>query len=376
MANTLTAIVPKLLASGLLALRENAIMPRLVNRAYEAQAGQRGSTIDVPIPSALVSNAVSPGAVPPAGQNMIPTTVPIALDSWQEVPFHLTDKEELEIMDGLFPMQASEAIKTLANDIDNDILSNYVSLYGTAGVANIAGSDHPFATDTSDATEARRLLNTQLAPLDPRYGVVDPDAEANALNLRAFQDASWAASPAAIIDGQLNKKLGIQWFMDQNIPTHTAGAGSGYVTNGTQALGATSIILITGSGDVDVGDIVTFAGHTQQYTVTTAISGPGTLVISPGLQEEVLTGVAMTSLGSHTVNLVFHRDCFAYASRPLQMGRSELGVISQSVVDPISGIALRLEVTHEHKRMKWSFDALWGSACIRPALGVRLAGQA
>ena len=65
MANLLTALTPKLLAQGLMALRGMAVMPRLVNSDYSAQAAEQGDTINIPIPSAIAAQAVTPGATPP-----------------------------------------------------------------------------------------------------------------------------------------------------------------------------------------------------------------------------------------------------------------------------------------------------------------------
>jgi hypothetical protein len=50
MANTLTPIIDKLIARGLNVLRENAVMPRLVNSTYSSVARDRGDTITVPLP--------------------------------------------------------------------------------------------------------------------------------------------------------------------------------------------------------------------------------------------------------------------------------------------------------------------------------------
>ncbi len=93
MVNTVSNIMPKILARGLLALREQAIMPRVVNGDYSAQAAQKGDTIDVPIPSALSVSAVSPSNTPPAPADSSPSKVQISLNNWYEANFHMTDKE-------------------------------------------------------------------------------------------------------------------------------------------------------------------------------------------------------------------------------------------------------------------------------------------
>ena len=371
MANDLTEVIPKLLVQGLRALRENAIMPLLVNRQYEATAGERGSTIDVPIPSAIAVVTVAPANIAPNPGDTVPTSVPIPLSEWKEAAFQLSDKDQLEAIDDIMPMQASEAIKALANNVDQFILGLHTSFFGVAGTAGTT----PFTGGTTeDATELRKVLNEQLAPVDDRWVVLDPDAEQKALDIRAFQDMSWNGSTAAIIEGQLNRKMGFGWFLDQNIPTHTAGNGTLYVTSGTPAVGDTVIPLITGSGTVLVGDIVTFAGDSQTYTVLVGIAAPGSITISPALRVAQSGGEALSITATHVVNLGFHRDAIAFASRPLQRYGSEFGVVSQSAIDPISGLALRVEAKLEHKRLRFSYDILYGAAVIRPELGARLLG--
>ena len=42
MANTWTQVIPKLLAQGLMALREQVVLPRVVNRSNDEMAGGNG----------------------------------------------------------------------------------------------------------------------------------------------------------------------------------------------------------------------------------------------------------------------------------------------------------------------------------------------
>jgi hypothetical protein len=380
MANDLTEVIPQLLAQGLMALRQMAIMPQLVNRAYEAMSGPEGSTIDVPIPSAIAVQDVTPGATPPSTADIGPTSVPVALDRWKEAPFYLTDKDFMEIRRGTLPMIASEAVKALANEVDAYLLSLCKKFYGIAGTAGTV----PFANEkTTDATALRAVLNKQLAGLDNRHVVLNPDAEGSALNVRAFQDASFGGGPAALMEGQINNKLGFRWWMDQNVTSHTAGTAADYLVNNVAgyAVGIKTVLVDTGTGTLNVGDIIKFAGHTQTYVVTASVGGSSITSISfePGLVVAVANNVVVTGpgdtggIGTHVLNPAFHRDAIAFATRPLE-GSSHPGSIIESDFDNISGLTLRLEVTREHKRDRYSFDILYGGDVVRRELGARLLG--
>ena len=376
--NDLTQVIPQLLAQGLLALRENCVMPRLVNSDYDTMAAEKGASITVPIPSAIAAKDVVPANVPPVTDDIHPTSAVIPLDQWKEAPFYLSDKDIMECMRGTIPMQASEAIKALANVVDSYLIGLYKGIWGVAGTAGTT----PFASNTKDATDVRKVLNKQLAPLPDRRMVLDPDAEANALNLRAFQDTAWANSASVIESGVLATKLGFVWHMDQNIGSHTAGSLTGDPTvTGVNVIGTKTINLTCDADDVVAllkGDIVTFAGDTQTYVVTEnlniANSATGDLKINPGLKVATAGSEAISVKADHIVNLGFHRDCFAFASRPLADNVQGLGNLIQSAVDPLSGIALRLEISREHKRTKFSYDILYGASAVRPDLGVRLMG--
>lgn len=373
--NDLEKVIPQLLAQGLLALRENCVMPRLVNSDYSTMGRNKGASIDIPIPSAIAAQDVTPNNVPPSTGAMKPTEVSIKLDQWKESPFYLTDKDLGQVMEGFIPMQASEAIKSLGNAVDAFIISKYKLIPGTAGVAGTT----PLATNTVDATDARKVLNKQLAPLTDRRCVLDPDAEANALNLRAFQDVSWAGDAAVIQNGILQNKLGFSWHMDQNILNHVAGTCTDGTLNTAAAVADTSFdVASTAGGTFLEGDVITLAGTDKPYAVaadvTIGAGSTGTVLITEAVTEIIAGSAAVTLIASHVVNLAFHRDCFAFVSRPLLDSGQGLGNLIQSAVDPVSGLALRLEISREHKRTRYSYDILYGSNMVRSDLGCRLLG--
>lgn len=376
MANSLEAVIPQILAQGLMALRGATIMPRLVNADYSNQAAEKGDTIDVPIPSAIAVQEVAPAATPQSTPDTAPTKVQIPLDKWYEAPFQLSDKDMAESVRGVIPMQVSEAVKALGNQVNSDLFALYKGVYGYVGTAGTT----PFGTadDISDATALRKVLNTQLAPLDSRRMVLDPDAEANALGQRAFQDASWRGDTAGLIQGQIGRKLGFDVFMDQAAPSHTTGAaGTVLVDQADVAVGDTTVHFDGVTTAPVVGDVFTVAGDSQTYTVTAAgalATNDIDLTFSPAAKVAWADNAAVTFKASHAVNLGFHRDAFALAVRPLEAEGNGLGNIIQSAVDPVSGLALRLEVSREHKRTRWSFDILYGVKLVRPELAARLAG--
>lgn len=384
MANTLNPLIPKILARGLLALREEARMARLVNRAYEPTPGTKGSTVTIGVPAPVPVQDVAPANVPPATADTAIEEVAIVVDQWKEAAFYLSDKDltQIDANANFLPMQASEAIKALANTVDRAIFNLYKDIYGFAG----SPGSTPFDSDVSEYLQARKTLNEQLAPMDPRYCVINPDAEANALGLRAFQDASFSGSIDGIINGQINNKLGARWLMSQNVPTHTAGTittGLAVKAATPHAAGATQVTCTTaaatGACNLKAGDIVTFAGDSQTYVLTdnavqSSAASDVVLKIAPGLKLPLSGGEQVSVKGDHAVNLLFHPNAFALVTRPfLSNDPLNLGTF-MAAVDPVSGLTLRLEVSREHKRTRWAFDILYGVKTVRRELATRLAG--
>jgi hypothetical protein len=381
MANNLQEVAPRLIAQGLLALRGMNVMPRLVNSDYQGMASEKNQVINVPIPSAITAVDVTPGPTPPATADVAPTSVPIVMDQWVEAPFYLTDNDVMQAMNGTIPMQASEAVKSLANKVNAYIMGQYDGIYGFVG----APGTTPFANDAKAASEARRILNLQECPTGDRRLVLDLDAEANAISLPLFQQAHQAGTTTTQVEGEIGRKVGFDWWADPQVKTHVAGTittGLSAKASTAQAVGTKAVVATTaatsGACALKKGDIITFAGDDQTYVLTAdanqgSASSDVTLNILPGLKKALAGGEAVAVKGDHAVNLAFHRDAIAFVTRPL-VQVSHPSVVTFSNTDPVSGITLRLEVTREHKRTRYSYDILFGAKLIRPELGCRVAG--
>lgn len=382
--NTWSAVVPQILAQGLRALRKTAFLPMLVNRQYEAEAAMKGTAITVPSVSSIAAQDVTPDSVPPTTLSGSDSLVTITLDKWKEAPFFLTEKELLEIMEGTTSLKVERAVQALADQINVDIFSTYKSLYGYVGTAGTT----PFATDEQEAIDARKKLTDQLAPYGTRFTVLDTAAEAKALKLRLFQDASWRNdSGIGLREGMLGRTLGFDWYTHNAVPTHTKGAAGTVLLDDTvaRAVGTTTL-HVDGVTTLPVaGDIFTIAGDTQTYVVvsTSILSGTDAdITFQPGLVVAIPAAdgnEAVTFKATHTVNLALHQDCITFATRPLDSGMSpsmaaQLGVIVQTIIDPLSRVALRLCIKHEHRRLRYALDCLYGVKVVRPELGVRIAG--
>jgi hypothetical protein len=377
-------------------LRENAIMPRLVNSDLGPEAASKGDTIDVPIAGSVSVRDVVPDQTA-TNVAITPTKVSISLNQWKEAPFMMSDKDIGYAMDGIIPDQAQEAVKALANNVDSYILALYKQVYwnaGTAGTTPFAGTD-PVTTLAAFKTARTKLIKS-LALGSDRHVVLDPDAEANAMIMSPFLKADERGDQGAIVAGQIGRKLGFDWWLDQNVPSHaTAGvvtaAGTAVAplvaaqivaSTTAKALGL-ALVSTTNVGSLAVGDLFTIENNAdQQFVLTAAVSSTTiangttvTIAFEPYLEVTASTTNAITFITTHVNNLLFHKSAFAFASRPL-LASSEagLGSVFQSAIDPVSGLALRLEVSRQNKMTTWSFDVLYGAKAVRPQLAARLLG--
>lgn len=377
MPNVLDVLIPRVMAGSLRVLRERVVMTRLVTTDMGTLPAAKGSTIDFSSPAAQTMADVTPGVTAPTPASKTPTQIQMVLDQWKYTDFHMTDSDATKVQaDAVFiPKQVEKCMQTIASTVNAYIWSMaYKGVYSAVGTVGTI----PFSSDSvAVATGARQKLAETLCPEGNRSVAISHLVEATALACAPFRDASQGGTASVVMEGVLGKRYGFDWYPDDQIPVHTAGTGSGYLVNNASglAVGATTAAVDTGTGTLVVGDIITFAGHSQQYVISTAYAGgSGTIAFNPPLVATVADNAAITKVATHTVNLAFHKEAIVFASRPLAQAAYEqnLGQRSLTVRDPVTGLTIRLTVMRQWMQTAWAFDILYGAKLLYPEMACRI----
>ncbi|KKM69398.1 hypothetical protein LCGC14_1451220 [marine sediment metagenome] len=383
--------MPKILSRGLEVLRHRMVAPRVVNSVHSNQLVEIGSPV-------WVQHSSERAAQQPAGCNVF-------LDQWrQNCPIGISDEEMAEIEnsenDNFLPMQMVEAIKGLANTMNQHVYSKYSG--ETTGVYNFISNPtggtgtilDPFGTGIADtsgvsaATGARGILNSCACPRTDRRGVLSFNAEAAMLDLGAVSDTERIGGDDEPICGEIGRKFGINWFADDYLPVHTVGTsynnGRGGVTlQNAESAGASGVSLLgSNAGTLAAGDIIVIGDDKQTYCVVGknapyALHPTNGMYVSivPVLQVAQTGGQKIEVKNSHRNNFVFHPDAFCFASGFAVLrdaGREHRCIMSMT--DPVTGMALRLEAKFDGNQIVWVFDILYGTTLAKPEYCVRVAG--
>lgn len=384
MANTIPAVMTQLVARAVGVLRRRSHMARYVTTGYSLTPGQKGKTVDVEIPPTATASAITASNAYPSNTDTTATTVAITLDKWYGSDFHMNDQEMTRVDKDMnfFPAAAEASLNAVIEQVDDDLLALYKDVYNAAGTA----ATTPFASNASAwTTGARKLLNQEKAPMRERFVILNADAEANAVALSEFRSLEQSGDPNVIVEGEIGRKLGADWALNQGVPDFTGGTLSdgsnkaALINNASVAIGDTSVAMdeTTLTGTVVAGDIFTVAGDTQQYVVTAGATASGnaiTVAFDPPAKVAWADDAAVTFVADHAANLAFQRGAFALATAPFESVDPSLGVMTQSFVDPLSGLTLRLEVSRQYKQTRWEWDVLYGVRTIRAELAARIMG--
>lgn len=369
MANTFTSLIPQAIEALDIVSREMVGMIPAVYRDSSAERAAVGQSIVFPVAGARTLVATTPAAYGPTTVDSSAPGTSITISKSYGVPFYLTGEESK----GLGQTSAkntfmrdiiAQSIRALVNQIEIDLAvagkAGASRAYGTAGTA-------PFGTaaDLTDAAQIMKILDDNGAPLGDRHLVLNSAAVAN---LRGKQANLFNTGNSLVTAGQLAMLEGMRIGQSAGLTLHTKGTGASYVTSGSTAPGVASVALVTGTGTVLAGDVVTFAADSNnKYVVNTGVAAPGTIVLGqPGAKVTIATANALTVGNSFTPNLAFDRNAIWLATRaPAVPDGGDSATDATMLVDPVSGLAFELREYRQYRQVAWEVAIAWGYAAVK-----------
>lgn len=372
MANTLTALIPSLYEALDVVSRElvGAIPAASLDASVSrAAVGQLVTSFVTPTATAT---DITPGVTPPNDGDQTLGNVQLSITKARRVPFRWNGEETLGLNNNgagaalVRNGQMAQAIRTLVNEMERDVVTaariGASRAYGTAGTT-------PFASTLGDPAQLRKILDDNGTPMNDRALIIDTSAGASIRTLAQLTKANEAGSELTLRSGELLDLHGFSIHESAGVGFNTKGTGAAYTSNTAgYAVGATDITLITGSGTVLAGDVVTFAGDTNKYVVAVGTAAPGVISLAaPGLRVALAaSAVAMTVGASYTGNIAFSRGSLVLATRaPALPDGGDLAVDRVLVTDPRSGISFEVAMYAQYRQMQYEVSACWGVKNIK-----------
>lgn len=373
MSNSLTNLIPAVVEAFDVISREQVGFIPSVNRDPRADRVAKNQTLYSWVAPVATLSDIAPGAASPSSGDKTIGSKSITISNYKMTDFYFTGEEEAALSGSygnVVTDMIEQAVRAIINQMETDIFTAaYVGAsrgYGTAGTT-------PFGTNVGESAQMKKILDDNGAPMGVRSLVVDTTAGASLRTLANLSKVNEAGTDMTLRDGELLNLNGFSVKESNAITAVTKGTGASYVINGAHAVGATSVVLKTGTGTVLAGDVITIGNY--KYVVTTGVAAAGTIVIgAPGLKEAQVDGAAVTVTNSPTRNIALSKNAILFATRlPAINSGGDIGRDRQIITDPRSGISLELAMYPQYRQVRYEISAAWGVSVIKPEhLGVLL----
>lgn len=379
MANTLTNLIPTLYEALNVVSREMVGFIPAVTRDANVTRAAVGQTVRSPIAAVAAAQDITPAVTAPNAGDSTPTFVDVTMTKARAVPIRWNGEEQRAMSTGdtaqgrnILRDQFAEGMRKLVNEIEVDLAvaakTNASRAYGTAGTT-------PFGTagDLSDIAQLRKILEDNGAPTSDLQFVGN---SATWANLRGKQNVLFKVNEAGteemLRNGLIDRLQGFAMRNSAGITLHTKGTGASYTVSagGPFAVGTTSFPIITGTGTVLAGDVITFAADSaNKYVVKTGVAAPGTIVIGkPGNLVSIPNSNAITIGNNYTGNFGFSRQALLLAQRlPALPDGGDMADDRTTITDPISGLTFEVAVYRQYRQVYYEIAAVWGVAAPNEA---------
>lgn len=373
-ANTLTNIIPTLYEALDIVSRELVGFIPAVSRDSSGARAALNETINIPVVPAVAAADITPGVTAPNTGDQVIGNQTMTIQKSRMVPVRWSGEETRGVMNsGLFPsvnaQRFQQAMRTLVNEVEADLGALFAQAsraYGSAGTI-------PFGTagDLSDNAQVLKILQDNGAPQIDLHAVL---GTASIANIRGKQSVLYKVNESGSSDllrrGIIGDLQGAMVHTSAAVQRPAVGTGASYTTTAAGfAVGTTSIPIITGTGTVLAGDVVTFAGDTNKYVVSTGVAAPGTIALAePGLRQAIpASATAMTIVAISAKDMYFDRSAIALVTRAPAMpeGGDQADDVIE-VVDPLSGLAFQVAMYRQYRQVHYEVGLAWGVKAVAP----------
>lgn len=309
--NDVDAYIPEQWAlSGLLQLRENMVMPRLLHTDFSPQFASFGDVVNTRRPAEFKGRRKARGSDVTI-QNATATNVQVKLNQHIHTTFRMYDTDASKAFAQLEMEFLVPAVRALCRTLDQICTGQWVQ-YRTKAVGKLSS-----AASKAGVVAVGSKLDVAKAPVAGRSLVVNPATNATLLTLAEFTEVDKTADTAGLREAQLGRKYGLDIYMAQNMPiidsSVTPATVVGAINNGAgYAAGSTSLVVDGFTGDVaPAGAYVTIGGDDRPRRIasrTLTSSNTTGIVLAEPLDYAVVDDAVVTVFGGPLVNLVAGYD--------------------------------------------------------------------
>lgn len=367
MANVFTALQPVLYGAAQEVSNEPFGVIGAINAQFDDKGVAIGDTVKVPVAPVASASDYTPAMTSAAGADATASTVDIQITANKNVSWHLTGEQLRSLQNGgtdgewvrQMVAQGMRALRNLAEAAAALAIKQGASrAIGTAGTT-------PFASDINNIADLRKILADNGAPLADLQLVVDTAAGLNLRKLGIIQQAYQAGSDAERRSGNLLRQFGFAIAESAGIASHTKGTGASYVTSGSTAVGVRDVALVTGTGTVLAGDVVTFAADSvNKYVANVGVAAPGTISLGrPGARVVIATANALTVGNTYTPNMAFERNAVVGIMRPPVMPENPL--IQKTLISDSKGMTYLLVQIAGDGMATWRLHLAYGFKVVQ-----------
>lgn len=374
MANVLTNLAADIYKAADIVGRELVgFIPSVTVNGDATLRAAKGDTIrSFATRAVTVITSFAPAMTIPEGTDQTVDNKTMVLDTYASVQIPWTGEDMKHVNNGsgfetVYGDQIRQAIRAICNTVETSVWQT--AYQGASRAVGTAGTA-PFASNHNNLADVRKILADNGCPIDGQITLaMNTTAGVNMRNLTLLQKANEAGGSELLRQGTLLDLQGLMIKESAAPVSVTAGTGASYTTNTAgYAVGATAITLITGTGTILAGDVVTFAGDTNKYVVATALTGGVLTLAAPGLRVAIAASATAVTVGSAaTSNVAFHKSAIELGIRaPATPMGGDAAVDAMVVQDPWSGLVFEVAAYKGYMKSMFEVRCVYGSKAWKP----------